>query len=74
MWNDTHMLPDIPRDPVDGSRLVSEWVDVMLADGKTIIKAYYHYLYGWMVRGPITGLFVYGYIPLTDTVIKWRYN
>jgi len=43
-------LPEMkPRDKKDGTRLISNWVQVELPDGK-IESAYFHFLHGWMRR------------------------
>lgn len=50
--------------------LISEWYNVTTEDGE-IIKAYYHLMHGWMVKGETQGLFKYGYVSIGNKVIKW---
>jgi len=51
--------------------LISEWYIATLDDDSTI-EAYYHYHYGWMIRGEKEDIFVYGYVPLRRKVISWK--
>lgn len=53
--------------------LITEWCIVQLESGKEI-EAYYHYHEGWMTRGAPEGRYKYGYVPVKEKVINWKYK
>lgn len=68
-WIDVNTkLPDIPRDS-DGTRLISNWVDI-LVDNK-VLTSYYHVIYGWMIKDEPTERWVFGYKPING-VTHWK--
>lgn len=55
-----------PRDKNDGTRLVSEWYDVVTEQGN--FRAYYHIFHGWMIKGEPEKDWPFGYKPLEHEV------
>ena len=53
--------------------LISDWCIVSTDSGK-IIESYYHRFYGWMIKGEKDGLFIYGYVPLKENIVNWKFK